>query len=261
MILIGERINAGFKDIKEAIQQKDPEPIKKWARIQTDAKATYLDVNLGTASNKPEDLCWMIEVVQDTVDLPVSIDNNKPNMLQEAMKVCKKPPLVNSTTAVEEKMNTLFPIVAEHNASIIGLVMDEAGSPANADKRVENAAKLFEKAMEFGLGPDQLFIDPIIMPLNCMQSQCPEILEAVSQFTLFSDPPVNIVCGLSNISSGAKHAKLINRTFIAMLIARGMNAAILDVTDGEMIDTILTAELIMNKTIYADSYVDAFKKS
>jgi len=261
MILIGERINAGFKDIKEAIQKKDPDPIKKWARIQTDAKATYLDVNLGTASNKPEDLAWMIEVVQDTVDTPISIDNNKPIMLQEAMKVCKKPPLVNSTTAVEEKMNALFPIVAEHNASIIGLVMDESGSPSTADKRVENAAKLFEKAMEFGLGPDQLFIDPIIMPLNCMQEQCPEILNAVSQFKLFSDPPVHIVCGLSNISTGAKYTKLINRTFITMLIAQGLDAAILDVTDGEMIDTILTAELILNKTIYADGYIEAFKKS
>jgi 5-methyltetrahydrofolate corrinoid/iron sulfur protein methyltransferase len=203
----------------------------------------------------------MIEMVQEEVDTPISIDNNKPNMLQEAMKVCKKPPLVNSTTAVEEKMNALFPIVAEYNASIIGLVMDETGSPATADKRVENAAKLFEKAVENGLSPDQLFLDPIIMPLNCMQEQCKEILNAVSQFTLFSEPPVHIVCGLSNISSGAKHKKLINRTFMAMLIANGLDAAILDVTDTEMVDTILTAELIMNKSIYADAYVEAFRKA
>ena len=94
-----------------------------------------------------------------------------------------------------------------------------------------------------------------------MQEQCQEILNAVSQFKLFSDPPLHIVCGLSNISSGAKYKKLINRTFMTMLICQGLDAAILDVTDTEMIDTILTAELIMNKTIYADGYVEAFRKS
>ncbi len=259
MILIGERVNAGFKDVKNAIVNKDGDVIKKWARIQADAKATYIDVNLGTASNKPEDLCWMIEMVQEEVDTPISIDNNKSLMLKEALPACKKPPLVNSTTATEEKMNELFPLVAEHNASIIGLVMDESGSPANADKRVENAAKLFEKAVEFGLSPEQLFIDPIIMPLKFMQEQSLEILKATSQFKLFSDPPCHIVCGLSNVSNGAKYKRLINRTFLTMLITSGLDAAILDVTDKEMIDTILTAELIMNKTIYADSYLEAFR--
>ena len=77
MIIIGERINAGFKDMRAAIENKDGTAIKEWARKQTDAKATYLDVNLGTASNKPEDLCWMIEQVQEEVDTPISIDNNK----------------------------------------------------------------------------------------------------------------------------------------------------------------------------------------
>jgi 5-methyltetrahydrofolate corrinoid/iron sulfur protein methyltransferase len=260
MIFIGERINAGFKDIKQAIIDKNGDAIKEWARKQADAKATYIDVNLGTASNKPEDLCWMIETVQEEVDTPISIDNNKPMMLKEAVKVCKKPPLINSTTAVEEKMNELFPIAADVGASIIGLVMDESGSPATADKRVENAGKLIEKAMEYGLSPDQIFLDPIVMPLNCMQQQCIEILKATSQFQLFSDPPCHIVCGLTNISTGAKYTNLINRVYIAMLIAHGLDSAILNVMDHELVDTILTAELIMNRTIYADSYIEAWRK-
>ncbi|MFW6137694.1 MAG: dihydropteroate synthase [Spirochaetota bacterium] len=260
MILIGERINGGFKDIKEAIVNKDGNIIKQWARKQADCKASYIDVNLGTASNKPEDLSWMIEMIQEEVDLPISIDNNKPAMVKEAISVCDKPPLINSTTATEDKMNQLFPIAAEHNASIIGVVMDESGSPKDADKRVENAGKIIAKSMEFGLSPEQVFLDPIIMPLKFMQDQAPEILKATAQFQLFSDPPCHIVCGLSNISNGARHKKLINRVFMAMLIANGMDAAILDVTDEPMIDTILTAELVMNKSIYADSYLEAFKK-
>ena len=261
MIFIGERINAGFKDIKAAIENKDGAVLKEWARKQTDVKATYLDVNMGTASNKPEDLCWMIEQVQEESDLPISIDNNKPDMLKEAIPVCKKPPLVNSVTAVDEKMDQLMPLVAEHKASIIGLCMDEAGSPKTADKRVENAGKVFAKAMEHGIGPDQLFLDPIIMPLKFMQEQAQEILKGANQFQLFSDPPCHIVAGLSNISIGTQKKSMINSTFCAMLIANGLDAVILDVLDEQLVNTILTAELVMNRQIYADGYIEAFRKS
>lgn len=260
MIFIGERINTGFKDIKAAVMNKDGDPIKEWARKQTDAKASYLDVNLGAVSNKPEDLCWMIEMVQEEVDTPISIDTNKPVILKEAIAVCKKPPLVNSTTAAEEKMNEILPIVAEHKASIIGLCMDEAGSPKSADKRVENAGKVFAKIMELGMEPEQLFLDPIVMPLKFMQEQAQEILKAASQFTLFSDPPCHIVCGLSNVSNGTTQKRLINRIFAAMLVANGLDAVICDVMDDELVNTILTAELVMNRSIYADSYVEAFRK-
>ena len=260
MILIGERINAGFKDIKEAIVNKDGSVIKQWARKQADAKADYIDVNMGTASNKPEDLCWMIETVQEEVDTTISIDNNKPDILKEAITVCKKPPLVNSTTAAEEKLDQMLPIVAEHNASIIGLAMDETGTPKDADKRVENAGKLLAKAMEYDIPPDRVFLDPIVMPIKFMQEQCKEMLKAASQFQLFSDPPCHIICGLSNISSKTTHKKLLNRVFVAMLIANGLDAVILDVLDEELINTILTAEMVMNKAIFADSYIEAFRQ-
>ena len=91
--------------------------------------------------------------------------------------------------------------------------MDESGSPKNAEKRVENAGKIFAKIMDYGIEPHQLFLDPIVMPLKFMQEQAKEILKAASQFTLFSDPPCHIVCGLSNISNGTTQKKLINRIF------------------------------------------------
>ncbi|MBA7650684.1 5-methyltetrahydrofolate:corrinoid/iron-sulfur protein co-methyltransferase [subsurface metagenome] len=107
--------------------------------------------------------------------------------------------------------------------------------------------------------PEQLFLDPIVMPLKYMQDQAGEILNAAGQFRLFSDPPCHIVCGLSNISNGTTHKKLINRVFAVMLIANGLDAVILDVMDEEMVNSILTAELVMNKSIYADSYIEAFR--
>jgi 5-methyltetrahydrofolate corrinoid/iron sulfur protein methyltransferase len=108
--------------------------------------------------------------------------------------------------------------------------------------------------------PEQLFLDPIVMPLKFMQEQAKEILKGASQFTLFSDPPCHIVCGLSNISNGTTKKSLINRTFATMLIANGLDAVICDVMDEELVNTMITAELVMNRSIYADSYVEAFRK-
>jgi len=255
MIFVGERINTGFKDIKQAVMDKDPAPLQKWAKKQAEAGAAFLDVNLGAVSADPADMCWMIETVQDVAETPVCIDTNKPNILAEAIKVARPGALINSTTAADEKLDAMMPVAAEHNASIIGLVMDESGTPKNVDQRVENAGKILAKAMELGMSPDRVFLDPIVMPLKYMQDQSKNILEAARQFLLFSDPPPNIVCGLSNISTGTKHKELINRIFLVMAINNGMSAAICDVLDTELVNSARTAELVMDKEIYADSYV------
>ena len=254
MILIGERINTGFKDIKQAVMDKDPGPLQEWARKQAAAGATFLDVNLGAVSADPADMCWMIETVQDAVETPICIDTNKPNILAEAIKVTRPGMLINSTTAADEKLDVMMPIAAEYNASIIGLSMDEGGTPKNVDMRVANAGKILFKAMELGMEPDRVFLDPIVMPLKYMQDQATNILEAVRQFMLFSDPPPNVVCGLSNISNGTTHKELIDRTFLVMAINNGMSSAICNVMDTDLVNAAKTAELVMNKSIYADSY-------
>lgn len=259
MILIGERVNTGFKKIKAAVLDKDGDVIKETAKKQADAGADYIDVNLGAVSSKAEDLCWMIEMVQGEVDLPISIDNNKIELLKVAIPICKKPPLVNSVIADDGKLDEILPIVAEYGASIIGLAMSATGAPATADKRVENAALIVSKVMEYGIPTDRLFLDPIVMPLKFMQDQAIETMKASAQFGLFADPPCHVVCGLSNISSGTTQKGLINRTYAAMLIANGLDAVILNVNDTELVDAILTAELVLNKGIYADSYLEAFR--
>jgi 5-methyltetrahydrofolate corrinoid/iron sulfur protein methyltransferase len=255
MIFIGERINTGFKDIKQAVQDKDPEPLRNWAHKQTEAGADYLDVNLGAVSSDPAVMCWMIETVQEAVDTKICIDTNKLNILTEALKICDKPPLINSTTAAPEKLDPILSLSVEHNTSFIGLVMDASGTPKSVDKRVENAGTIVARAMEMGIGTDRVFLDPIIMPLKHMQDQLPHILEAAGQFSLFADPPPHIICGLSNASSGTEHKKLIHQTLLAMLIAKGLDSVICDVLDTPLVNTALTAELIMNKVIFADSYV------
>ncbi len=256
MILIGERINAGFKDVGRAIREKAKEPIQAWAKKQAAAGADYLDLNIGAVSKDPRDMAWLVQAVQEVVPTPISVDSTQPEVLRAGLEASDgRPVLVNSTTAEDARLEKIVPLAAEYNASLLGVVSDERGSPQDVARRVENAAKIFALATEAGLTPDRIFLDPILMPIRFMQDQAKKVLEAIREFTLLSDPPPHISVGLSNICSGAKEKKLLTRTFLVMAMAAGLDAAICDVTDEELRAAVATAEIILNREIYSDEYL------
>ena len=259
MFIIGERINGMYKDVKEAIQKKEKKVIQDWAIAQSKAGANALDINIGPASPEPlKVMPWLVEIVQEVTDVTLCLDSPKIEVTKEGLKACKRPAIINSTTGQQEKLDQYLPLTMEYNASLIGLTIDEKGIPKDIDTRVEIAARLLASAIEHGLSMDRLFIDPIVMPVNVAQPQAPMVLEAIKQFTLLNDPSPHIVLGLSNLSQGAAERDLINRTFIAMAIQNGLDAAIMDANDKEMIDALATAELLLNKTIYSDSFLKAY---
>lgn len=266
MILIGERINGSFKDIGAAIKEKNKAPIQEWAKKQTEAGATYLDVNLGAVSKSPEDFSWLIKTVCEAVSTPLSIDCNKLELMRVGLETYrevapKRPLVINSTTAEESKLTPLVELAVKYEGGLIGVVMDERGSPQDVDRRVELGAKIFAVASEAGLTPERIFLDPIVMPIKFMQEQAKNVLEAIRQFAMISDPPAHISIGLSNVCSKAEERALINRTFLVMAMAAGCDAAICNVMDRELVNAVATAELVLNKEIYSDSYLKAYRKN
>ncbi len=87
-----------------------------------------------------------------------------------------------------------------------------------------------------------------------------KLTETITEFKMISDPSPKTIIGLSNISQGSKYRSLINRTFLTMAVASGLDSAILDPKDKELMDTLITAELILSKNIYCDSYLEAYRK-
>jgi 5-methyltetrahydrofolate corrinoid/iron sulfur protein methyltransferase len=265
MILNGERINGSFKDIGAAIKEKNKGPVQEWARKQTQAGADYLDINLGAVSKSPEDFSWLIRTVCEAVPTPLSIDCNKLDLMRVGLETYRevasaRPLVINSTTAEDSKLMPLVELAAKYDGGLIGVVMDERGSPQDVDRRVELGAKIFATASEAGLPPDRIYLDPIVMPVKFMQEQGKNVLEAIRQFAMISDPPPHISLGLSNAASKAEERGLINRTFLIMAMAAGCDAAICNVMDTELMNAVATAELILNKEIYSDSYLKAFRK-
>ena len=141
---------------------------------------------------------------------------------------------------------------------MIILCIDEKGVPSNVEGRLEIAMRALAKAMEYEIDIDKIIIDPIVLPVNVAQSQPANVLQAIREIRQLSDPPPHIINGLSNISQKCSNTKLINRTFLAMCIGNGMDMVIADSTDKDLMDTAITAELLMNKSIYCDSFLEAY---
>ena len=268
MIAIAERINGQFTDVKQAIADHDPGPIVALAKSQTQAGAAYLDINVGTAAADQEaTMKWLVETVQEAVETPLCLDSQKPAVIRAGLSACDtaRGVLLNSTPLDKksdpEVLDTYVAMAMKSGGSIIALTMNAAGVPQNIDTRVEIAAGILTKAMELGMTPERLFIDPIILPVNVpgAQEQPGNILAAIDQIRLMSDPPPHITMGLSNLSQGTTQRSLINRVFLAMAISHGCDSAIIDVLDEPLVDLVATAEMLMNKQIYSDLFLKAYR--
>ena len=261
MIVIGELINGMYKDVGKAIANRETDVIEHLAVDQVKAGANVLDVNTGPYSKNPkDDMKWLIESIQKAVEVPLALDSTKADVIEEGLKIVKKRAVINSTSADEEKMEKIFTLAKRYNTQVIGLTMDKSGVPNSKEKRLELAAAIVAKAMDFGINTEDLFLDPIVLPVNVAQAQAIEALESIREFRLLSDPAPNTIVGLSNVSQSARLRSLINRTFAVMAVANGLTAAILDPLDKDLMDAVIAAELILNKNIYCDSFLDAYRK-
>lgn len=261
MLVIGELINGMFKNVAKAIQDKDKVALQKIALDQVNAGADALDVNCGPASKNPlADMPWMIESIAEVTDKMLVLDSSKPAVIEAGLKVAKNKTMINSTTADKEKMDILIPLAKKFNSNIIGLAMNSKGIPRDKNERLELAATIVATCAEYEFPFDQLYLDPIVMPVNVSQQQLKDILEAIKEFKIISDPSPKTVVGLSNISQGAKQRSIINRTFLVMALHQGLDAAIVNPLDTDLMDAMITSELILNKNIYCESFITAYRK-
>jgi len=263
MFIIGERINGMFKDVARAIKEKDKSVIHDLALKQVSCGANALDVNVGPASASPKEAMeWLVKTIEDVTDISLAIDTTKQDVMELGLSLCKSKPIINSVNANEEKMKALFALAKKYKASIIGLTMDKSGIPKDSEGRMELAMKIVASCVEYGIDIAGLYLDAVILPVNVAQPHVKEVLKTIRDSKLLAEPSPKTVLGLSNISQGspAEYKSLINRTFLTMAIANGLDAAILDVTDKELMDSLITAELLMEKQLYCNSYLEAYRK-
>jgi len=261
VLIVGELINTSRKRIAEAVEKGDEGYIRRVAERQAKCGAHYIDVNCGTLLEREvEVLPWLVQVVQDAVQLPICIDSPRPEAIEAALRVHRHgTPMINSVTAEEGRAEAVLPLVKEYNAKIVALTMDESGVPRDADSRCAVADKLASMMEEHGIPLEDVYFDPIVQPISSDQSQGIAFLEAVGRIRE-RYPRAHIICGLSNISFGLPNRRLLNRTFLAMALLKGVDAVILDPTDGKLMAALCAARALLGLDEFCMDYIRASRE-
>lgn len=237
MIIVGEKINVISKEIGAAMKARDPEPIVEMAKAQAAGGANYLDINIGPASKDgPQLMEWLVETVQSAVDLPLSLDTTNAEAMEAGLKVHKGPALINSASGAPDRMHTMLALAGKYNANVIGLTMTATGIPRDANERMVIAYDIMMAAAEHGVPVENIFLDPLILPVCVAQNQAMEAIEAIRMFKQLSDPPLKTIVGLSNISNGTppETKPVLDRVYMIMLVEAGLDAAIMDPLEEEL---------------------------
>jgi 5-methyltetrahydrofolate corrinoid/iron sulfur protein methyltransferase len=260
MYAIGERINGMFKSVKEAIQTENPEAIQDLAKKQLAAGANCLDVNVGpAAADAVTAMGWLVKVIREVTDAPLAIDTTKPDVMRKGLELAGPGSVINSTKGQQDQLDIFVPMAVEYDATLIALMIDENGIPRDANGRAEIALRVVAAAMEQGLEPQRLMIDAVILPVNVTQPTPSHVLETIRNVKVLSDPPPKTVLGLSNVSQSTQLRELLNRTYLVMALAAGLDAAIVDVLDTELMDAMIASEVLLNRAVYADDFLKAYR--
>ncbi len=258
MIIIGELINATRKKVGAAVEKRDADFIRDLARRQAEAGADLLDVNGGVPGREAESLEWLIQVVQEVTELPLAIDSSDPAVVRRAIPLCKRRPLLNSIQDTPESYDALLPVVKEHGPKAIALCMSSAGTPSGVEDRLETASRLVARLTGAGVALEDIFLDPCVLPISTGPEHGPAVVEAIGGITK-RFPGVHTSVGLSNVSFGVPVRKLVNQTFLVLLLAQGLDAAILDPCDRQLMANVAAAEALLGRDEYCGQYLRAFR--
>lgn len=259
VLLIGENIHIISKTVQAALLERNEEFILDLIKKQTNMD--YIDLNVGPAKNTLEGvLPWLCDLVESNTSLKISFDTTNSNEMRRGLEKSKAPQncLINSTSADEVRLEKITDLASEFGSSLIALTMNkELGIPKSADDRLALAFEIYEKCAEKEIGNERIFFDPLILPIGVDQAQAQEALNTIQMLKESFDPQVMTTLGLSNISNGSPREirPLINRVFATLAFGAGLDSAIIDALDIELINTIKVLETNSAKNNTDELYI------
>jgi 5-methyltetrahydrofolate--homocysteine methyltransferase len=260
MFIVAERINSSRKSISEAIKAQDADFIRREAKAQTEAGANYIDVNAGSfVGQEGEYLCWLVETVQGATELPLCLDSPDPEAIAAALKLVKGPVMINSITMEKQRLKGMLPLVKQYQSKIVVLCQSDEGMANTVEEKVDIAQQMVRLLGQEGVAPDDIYIDPLIYPIATDTKSAVAAMGAMREIRQ-RFPEVHTIAGLTNVSFGLPVRKLVNRTFLVAAMAHGLDSAIIDPTDRELVASLRAAEVVLNRDQFCANYITAYRE-
>ncbi len=256
--IIGERINpTGKKLFKEALRRNDMDYILNQALEQTKAGADILDVNVGLPEiDEKEMMLRTVKSLQGITDVPLQIDSTIPEVLEAALRVYSGKPIVNSVNGEEKSLETVLPLVKKYGACVVGLTLDGNGIPQKAEERFAIAERILNRALEYGIPKENVFIDCLTLTASAEQAAVMETLKGVKMVK--ERLGLKTVLGVSNISFGLPNRVLINQNFLAMALTNGLDLPIINPNVESMTGAVRAYRLLANIDKNSAEFIAAY---
>jgi 5-methyltetrahydrofolate--homocysteine methyltransferase len=256
--IIGERINpTGRKKFADELRGGDLSTVTVDALGQAQAGANMLDVNAGIPLvDEAELLKSMLQTVQAAVDVPICIDSSVIEALEAGLSVYHGRALVNSVTAEDERLDEILPLVARHDAAVIGLANDETGIPETPQKRLECARKIVGAANDHGIATADVIIDPLAMTVGADTEAVTTTLRTIS--LIRDELGVNMCLGASNVSFGLPQRHVLNAAFLPMAMAAGLTSAIMS-TAPVCVEAVRASDLLLGHDAWGANWIAAHR--
>ncbi|MBU8922058.1 MAG: dihydropteroate synthase [Bacteroidales bacterium] len=241
-ILIGERINSSNKKVRALFDAEDVDALLDLAVKQIDCGADYIDINASMMmAGEKEALFNTAGEVIGRHGINVSIDSADPDLLLSAAGLFGEKCLLNSFACTDEVFKRYLPEASVSGAGIIVMLKNDHGVPSDSETRAALAEKAIGIMRENGMPDEKIFIDPVFSP---MATDISGLMTALATMDIIvrQYPDCHLTGGLSNVSYGLPMRRLINRTFLSMALPHGLNAVICDVTDRDLMETLIASE-------------------
>ncbi|MCM8815643.1 MAG: dihydropteroate synthase [Candidatus Omnitrophica bacterium] len=262
MIIVGERINATRKPVREALEKKDEKFFLKEAKRQLECGSDFLDLNAGTgSSHEADDLKWLINLVQGAYpEVKLSLDSSNHNVLAECLPLVKnKPVMVNSINAETKKLSEFLPLLKNFpDVYIVALTMDDSGIPLGWEKRLEIAKILYDKLKDIGIKEENIFYDALVQPVGTDSESFKIYLQSLRMIKQ-TYPSTRSICGLSNVSFGLPKRKLINKYALAIAMYLGLEAVIIDPVEPGILEARCAAGVLTGTDQFCINYISYFR--
>jgi len=245
MIVVGERIHVISPRVKAAFEAHDAQTIQQLALRQAEAGASFIDLNIGPAKKTGAELMpWLVDIVQAVTAVPLSLDTTNAVAMEAGLQRCKATAMLNSTSAQPARQEAMLPLAAKYGTHLVALTLTEQGIPGDATARADVAMGLLDAIAAAGVDIEKVYLDPLVLPVSADQCGCEVTIEAIRYFKQLADPAPKAIVGLSNVSNGSPNEirPLINRVYLALLMGAGLDAAIIDPNDEDLMQTIRIVE-------------------
>lgn len=260
MIIIGERLNSTRKPVFQALHARDEKYLLNEAFKQEKAGADYIDLNTATLLEQEiSTLKWAIPLLQKKLKIPLCIDTPNPEAMSEGLRIHKGKALLNSLSGESQRMKAFLPLIEKHKPRVIVLCLDDKGIPIDPDDELSIAEKMVNLLLKKGTKAEDIFIDPLVRPIGVDPKAGKIFFDSLEKIKK-NIPRIKTIAGISNVSFGLPRRRLLNRAFLVLAIEKGLDAAILDPLDTDIIGSLFSTQALLGEESAMKNYLGYIRR-